>query len=812
MTKRLFLSLIISAAMLGALYTFAPLLREVSAGCECGTRSPTSCSGPGTCYGNDHNDSCPGSGNNASCDMSCNLDSGGTWKCGGGGDSGGCDESDPGPIFNSSPAHNTNLTVNSTVVTWVNSGGWGEGCDNNNMNKVQLQPGCVGGWIQVGGNAPRAAQAVNDLAWGTTYCWRVVRDNGGRSRASGAWRFTTPPPPTLDSSGFVPSTISQCTTAAASGRVRQNPTDPATNNPVTYFAEFSYVRGVADFRELRIAFVPASVSIVPSQRFNIFDPALRNYPAFKVTNLATTPTYSSIDTNLTPFFGPEASSGEITNAAGTAKLLNLNVGGATGTGVQIIDSDTIRVTWQVEFDETLMSNSYGVYVSGVAVAPNGTTLFSNGAGPLTSVGDQLRYVRATNWIIDMNPPLAQISSPIISGVDTIRSTWTATDTGTGSTGIADVRSYCYLAGGEATTMTDLHPIVGGIISLGITALNYPDASNCRVTSSTLGARDYRIDLETQSDIAFKLTAVDNACNIQTGTTVQPEPSPWLVSKDSSASAQTGFKRMKPRQSSLRNLYPDADAEDSYLSEYSVYSGGSMPSSRQSRNSQIAPGYTDEGTQPPDVSTTTSWYDFMEDIVSTKTPIQTLTGVSTITGSLRSTLNTAGANTTNSRTIVKLETPGGVGNLTIDGTVSATCDLNVVIFVDGNLIIRPNLARANNNSGCIFIVSGNVTVERGKVTNPAGRSLTLPALYDEVYALIVVDGTFSTTVDNGAGTGTVHDGLYIDGGVTAGQFNLKRNLGLVHNPSQPSEIFDYNPYYLYRFRDILEVTKFSLREK
>ena len=99
--------------------------------------------------------------------------------------------------------------------------------------------------------------------------------------------------------------------------------------------------------------------------------------------------------------------------------------------------------------------------------------------------------------------------------------------------------------------------------------------------------------------------------------------------------------------------------------------------------------------------------------------------------------------------------------------SFNCNRQGVFFVNGNLTINGKITNGNvNKDACIFVVSGDVTIEEGEKASVSSFN------YDEINAYILADKKITINKE----TGTRYDGLYISGGIHS----------LNENPESPTE--------------------------
>ena len=149
-------------------------------------------------------------------------------------------------------------------------------------------------------------------------------------------------------------------------------------------------------------------------------------------------------------------------------------------------------------------------------------------------------------------------------------------------------------------------------------------------------------------------------------------------------------------------------------------------------------------------------------------------------------------------------PGGVfwydGNFTLNGCHSGGSfkfSGNAVFFVHGNLTLKKDIgdpgagARCNYNDGnrIVFVVSGSIVVDKDPVGNPV-RILN---------GYFIANGNFSD--------GSSNQQLIINGGLAAfGNISLQRTFS-----NGPAELINFDPAYLWYFRDLIGEAKIIFRE-
>lgn len=138
-----------------------------------------------------------------------------------------------------------------------------------------------------------------------------------------------------------------------------------------------------------------------------------------------------------------------------------------------------------------------------------------------------------------------------------------------------------------------------------------------------------------------------------------------------------------------------------------------------------------------------------------------------------------------------------------------CNSKSIFLIEGNLTLNPNFTVDGNENGCLFIVSGTTTIQKGD--DLGSEDATPKTVFDQIHGYFVT-GLFNTEPDN-----TSRDGLFIKGGVVetdmnSGQMNLSRDLGSTRNLYTPSEIIEYDARYLYIYGDLLTYSYgYNIRE-
>jgi len=119
----------------------------------------------------------------------------------------------------------------------------------------------------------------------------------------------------------------------------------------------------------------------------------------------------------------------------------------------------------------------------------------------------------------------------------------------------------------------------------------------------------------------------------------------------------------------------------------------------------------------------------------------------------------------------------------------------VVFVDGQMVINGNLS-IGSNTGLVFVVSRYVDVKNG-VSQADGVYI-----FDEDY--------YARSKNNSSENKLTVNGAVI-GGFTKGGFHLDRDFRSGKNKNEPTELFVFEPKYLWLFREIIGEAETILKE-
>ncbi|MBD3280761.1 hypothetical protein GF389_04530 [Candidatus Dojkabacteria bacterium] len=721
------------------------------------------------------------------------------------------------------PANGANVYTNDVFVDWTDVSSWGTGCPQSNIYKARYLekttsscPAQNSGYTNknLGGTSQTT---LFDLEWGTTYCWYARAHNGSNGRNSNeTWEFTTPDTASLDDL--------QISTGGSCGNSISGKSSIAdVDNPITIMTEYSLndngIR-IEDIDEVLLSIVPDDVrnaSIVSEQ--SIAQESDQYFMAKAEINTITPglSKFSMVNTSSFPYYGGEANSGNLSNSFGSATLLNVNGAGADQTHVEVVDADTLRVYWQIRFDDNFKYKTDGslynsvingnVYTAALRELIPGVWNSSTGSNTINR-----SLSKEANWGVNVQPPQISVGSPQINGSTQFSVDWEVEGHQINQ---ADGIMWSNRSGYQIQRIS---PIPA--------TLNIPDSEPADFSptnigvgigrGNSLGTHTYQTISPQSVILQTKMSANDTACNRVTDSgSVINLSGGWLMTVGGHAYANNFNTNV---------VQSNIAGELSYLNNYSYLStylsainqNNIGTPTRASKSKYITTSYNDWNADPSKISQYTEWYEFIKSLLEGKEELITTTS-NTIaeelsTGQFISQI--AGKTVDNDNFTYHVSTSG---NLTLNG--KNACNTRTIFFVNGDLNIEPDFEIANRSSlsagsrlrgsteekqmGCMFVVNGNVTIGSGDFNN----------YYDKIEAFIIAKGSFTTTEDDGGNPlNARYDGLYVKGSITASQFVLGRSLKLIHNIDKPSEIIEYDPRYSHLFFDELKIEEYSIREK
>lgn len=703
----------------------------------------------------------------------------------------GCTQVPPGSATLLTPVTESVMPTNTVTVTWAPTTSWGEGCPNNLYQIVFISPDCSGSYTAISGVIGSSVNSFtfNNLDWGRRYCWTVGEHNNGQAAYVGDFTFYINATPTLVSSGFTnPDTCDSDGNGIGNG-ISGRSGQPNATNPVTYSVTFKDNESDS-FEEIWLAFVP---NVINSQ----------------VVDRTTVEAYA----------GGSGSIGIRLHKTGAVNMIQANGDSGIWTGLPannqpnsatLLSATFIRNgafasgTFTIRFNDNFPYGTYGgnynIYAAALMQNTDGTLLTSY-ATPTQS----FNYYKTGSWRVDVNPPSVYVSNPTVNGNGTFDVQWAAGDAEAPGNAITQVWSYIF-ADQAGSSLRD--NTIGLTINPPITQLDYPTASNAGVTTANLATHNYtNLTPAVNATSTFRLVGQDFACNISRSTSSLASPIPWLISYLNSISATGGYTGFNIPNLTNYNVPFTGDTGIPYLSTYSAFSGnGTMVnngSARVSKTNQFAINYQNLASSPPLGSGTTSWYQYLLSLVTQNARTSIATSNATgINGNTSTSLGIAA----NTKRIVTIQRD----NFIVES--NSNCDVQAMIFVSGNIIIRPDFNFSGNNR-CMFIAGGNITVENGsnKTTPAVATSSTTLAQYDIVRALLIASNQFTTSADQANGNTNKWDGLYVQGSVISNLVDLRRSVNLGANAIQPAHIFVYDAAYTDIFGTDLSRRDFSIRE-
>lgn len=730
----------------------------------------------------------------------------------------------PQPLLQ--PPNGNIESTNDVFIDWTNVSSWGTGCPQSNSYKARYTP-------KVAANCPAqtagytnknlggvSSTTLYDLNWGTTYCWYSRAYNGSLGRNSDAtWEFTTPKTASLDDL--------QISTAGTCGHsISGNSSVANVDNPITIMTEYSLDDngvGVEDIDEILLAIVPNDVRNAPIVSEASIASVSNKYFMAKATINTVTPSlsqFSIVNTISYPYYGANANSGDLTNTFASATLLNLNGGAANNTHVEVVDANTVRVYWQIRFDDNYKYKSAddslyaavingNIYTAGLRELLPGVWNSSTGSNTIDrSLSDE------GNWGVNVQIPQITIGTPQVIANDKFTINWAVN-----GYGLSQADGYMW--GNQAGYQ--LRRLLPTVAILNIPTAEPVDFSSSNIgvgigLGKALGTHTYQTMSAQSVILQTKMSANDSACNriTDSGEALNLTDG-WLMTVGGNGFAENFNTSVKQSNIAGELAYLN---DYSYLSTYlsAVNEDSIGTPSRVSKNNYIVNGYNDWNDTPLKNVTFSTWIDYIKSLVDEHATVHQINYPYMEIGQTTEEY-------IESRTTLNITNDNFTQHVEINGNFSLLgnnkCNTRTIFFVQGNLTIAPNFEIQNRpttsfsnlgsrndstpplQTGCIFIVRGDVTVTGGAYKN----------YYDKIEAFFVVKDRFITNEDNGGNPlNARYDGLYIKGAVIANELLLGRNLRLLNNLNQPSEIIEFDPRYSNLFFQELKINEFSIREK
>lgn len=705
-----------------------------------------------------------------------------------------CTPSNPTAALLVSPPNGSVGQESIITLSWAQNGSWGNKCPQPNQNlyrlylKEKTTSNCLdpGGWWLAAQTTSVSTQVT--VEWGKNYCWGVQKNNGQGSAMSQVWEFSTYNPSLVSNPTI---NAPKCGGVQISGRID----NPNSNNPIKvqfdiYDPNSDFSLGVNRFKEFHLGVIQSGTQNAQVVPYNVLQPQiLQNSTALYRAEILSTSQgrFSTIVASGGSWpFGTGITAGNLDGLSQRTALLNIN--STNGTTIQQINNQTLRVTWEIQFNTSFPSADLNFYLMAITATGNGTWISQD-----TSLDTNFNYKRFATWETDMINPSVDVGSPITTGSSTFEINWQASDIN----GITNALSQCSVTIGSL-----------GLVDTTLgQALNLtPAVTDCLINTASLGNHSYSITSPNTEggNAIFTLTAQDSACNSSTDSSNLNDPTSWIATSQGIVSASEGFTNMVIRNVNLENIVPLFGSDDSYLGMYSVISGNeNLVNSRQSKFHYYTTNYNDLNVDASSFGNSSSWYDYLYNLVAGQV---TLTTLSTTFIPQNSDLAGQLGVAENTRNFV-LVSNNSNNDLTISSGFS--CNANTVIFVPGQLTIEPSMSRTVSG-GCLFITKGNILITSGANTPPLQTRPNGASSYDNVDGFFITDGQFITTADTPSNRPS--EGLFIKGGVVASTVDLKRTLGVSNNNLQPSEVIYYDPYYIQIFRDVLSDRLYSIRAK
>jgi hypothetical protein len=756
------------------------------------------------------------------------------------------------------------------VVQWNQNGGWGSACPDNRYYEVyfregscSLSPGSA--WTQLPpgnfqGGSTLSTEAYFQVQPNTTYCWVVNKRNNTLIRTSQFWLFTVTPGQTCGNGSIEGS--EQCDNGAQNGVACDPaagggsctycssacqdvtitaPRPSVTNTRVTNDTCGVGFSGRATSLNPNVT-NPWSFEVVAQDSVNVQSVELYLVPRTNadgarngVFEQNATPLRDTVISKVAQTDGVAISFNPVTGQVSTLNSSDNWVSGAAGSNLQTYRADVTAtmsgssqnptVTFTVTFEDDFYNGTYSVYY---------TAINQFNASPENDAGStaNIRLSRFGNWDVDMTPPDVFLSSPNFILNNTYQVTRSASETGSSKqSGIkaSGTRAYVYTDNGSASyqyKVNDPDPFQN--LPMLFTDPSYPStASNINTAlNGTFTFLDLQNELEVP--VTHALYVEDNACNVgfvERDISALALVPPWLMAVGGAVSAGSGIENIEipDVQIILENIYEGL----AVLSTETVITGSNtLPDTRISGRNNILRSYGDEAIDVPGSSNFDDWYSHVLDRVEKNldTTLQNAGDVETRNGQSQTVngdvfpVNTpvqTQCDPASNSSCVPLEEHEvkaiKVNNLTIRS--GSVCNERAIIFVEGNLTIEPDLTTGTEQSGCIFVVNGDLIVTNGQQKTNEPIFGSGESDYDIIEGFFILNGAFITENDDGPGVFAKWDGLMVVGGVYAADIQLRRDLNGngTGNLTRPAHLFVHDARYKRIYDNSLGRRTYSIRE-
>ncbi len=609
-----------------------------------------------------------------------------------------CTKSPPSPVALNYPANGATDMDNDITLTWNHTSSWGQGCPTTQAYTLYFRSKgstCSGGTYSAIGKGTSTNHTLNNLNWNTAYCWYVATSNGAYTVNSAIREFTTALTPVhLGTQVLAPN---------CSSGISGNASISGTDNPISIVSTYRLNSGVQGIAQLAMAFIPSSVQNADNISEQTALSASSQYFMGIVSINHSNPSASQFYiVNNSQYTGPYTSGNATTNA-GRATLMEIN----QGTRVEILNNTTVRITWKVRFEDSypyIPVNN--IYSGAFHLSPDGD--WSNGfwnSNP-NIIGLDRALTKATTWGVNTEPPNATITGPEATSATDFSITWAVT-----GRNLTQAQGYMWTTNTDLP-ITKLSPTPTTNYNLSTAEPANFGGSNIGVGVTTLGTHVYRInsDVDPTEIINTKMAANDTACNrvVVRGTGLPLSKSWFLTARGDVFATNINVNILDVE---LNPPLPSLNRSYSYLSTYvaGVQEEHLSTSTRQSKNSFILEAYDDLNGNPPISTGYTDWYSYIYDLVIKNIGETAVKALPAITVNEGSQLNTVFAANPYVKQHVKIN-----GNLTIRQNVK--CNLQSIIFVEGNLSLAPHFAIEEsgtpNPMGCMFVVKGDINISTG----------------------------------------------------------------------------------------------------
>lgn len=333
-------------------------------------------------------------------------------------------------------------------------------------------------------------------------------------------------------------------------------------------------------------------------------------------------------------------------------------------------------------------------------------------------------------------------------------------------------------------------------------------------NSQAGSETVDIGANEEGTIHFDLYAQDNACNLSNDTSQVSLSTPWILTKgglsysdespdiDIKPLGTSGHPNSDPIGSPTSQeftTYPfNINRWEVGLSSELLFSNQSVSASQNLPYRSLTSAFS---LQNYANANNTLWYQNLREEAESEMATRPLefnriVGFSGNLGGNVSSIAQGSVNCNDGTKLCVIEAT----DININNSANPlVCNRKTAFFITGNLIINSNITASGNANGCIFIVQGNVTIQKGSYKSGGSAY----PVYDLIEGFIISDGVIHIEEDSDGSDTGYRDGLKIRGsilgfgpasGVFESSITFERSMKLLDNLTYPAVVLHHDSRY------------------